>query len=214
MSNLTSEQKIDYISFAVDDLLAQAQNGILCFDVVFDEANYFDETHFEGKAFTTDGMNFYGYTKNEKANSPFGGSFGNVGNRLFAGTYIYDKGMTVMVIPFEESLFEIDDLTLNVTNRPNNEYMHGKSVLGLTRAKVDLIENIDEAGVTEIFKGFTELLAELTGRYPDIACDLIQKSQNQQEDKEMVEKLHERLKKYPVPRCFAEDGTASNGPAK
>ena len=210
MSNLTSEQKKDFISFAVVDLLGQATNGALLFDVAFDENFEGKMSHVEGKAFTTDGINFYGYMEDEK----YPASFASLNNRIFAGTYVDGKGMSVLMLPYNDILLKMSNrnLTLTATNRGNDEYMHGKSVFGLTRAKADLIENSTGDDVTKVMGKFVEMLAHMTREYPDKSYDLIQNGYNV--NIPYIEMVYDKFKNIPIPKCFADDGAPSNGPAK
>ena len=210
MSNLTSEQKIDFISFAVVDLLGQATNGALLFDVAFDESIFGQMEHVEGKAFTTDGINFFGYIEDKK----YPANFSSLNNRIFAGTYVDGKGMSVLMLPNNETLLKNSNrnLTLTATNRENDDYMHGKSIFGVTRAKADLIENSTGDDVTKVMGKFVEMLAHMTREYPDKTCDLIQNGYNV--NIPYIEMVYDKFKNIPIPKCFADDGAPSNGPAK
>ena len=210
MSNLTREQKKDYLKLAVVDLLGQATNGALLFDVAFDECFDGEITHSDGKAFTTDGINFFGYIDKE---GPSHRNFEYSDDRLFAGTYVDGKGMSISMLPFSDILLEIASfLDLTATNKPNNEYMHGKSPMGETRVKADFLENATEKDVSEVMGTFVEMLAHMTREYPDLAYDMIQKGQRC--DIPYIEMIYDKFKDIPVPKCFADDGAPSNGPAK
>ena len=210
MSNLTKEQKIDFISFAVVDLLGQATNGALLFDVAFDESIFGQMEHVEGKAFTTDGINFFGYVEDEK----YPADFPSLNNRIFAGTYVYDKGMSILTLPNNETLLKNSNrnLTLTATNRENDDYMHGKSIFGVTRVKADLVENATGEDVSKVMRTFFDRLAYMTSMYPDKSYDLIQNGYNV--NIPYIEMVYDKFKNMPIPKCFADDGAPSNGPAK
>ena len=210
MSNLTSEQKIECLKLAVVDLLGQATNGAFIFDVAFDENFEGKTTHSDGKAFTTDGINFFGYIDKE---GPSHRNFNFSNDRLFAGTYVDGKGMSISMLPFSDILLEFADyLVLTATNKPNNEYMHGKSPMGETRVKADFLENATEKDVSEVMGTFVEMFAHMTREYPDLAYDMFQKGLLH--DIPYIEMAYDKFKNRPIPKCFADDGVPSNGPAK
>ena len=210
MSNLTSEQKIDYISFAVVDLLGRAKNGALLFDVAFDENFEGKMSYVEGKAFTTDGINFFGYIEDKKVPA----NFSSLNNRLFSGTYVDGKGMSVLMLPNNETLLKNSNrnLTLTATNRENDDYMHGRSIFGTTRVKADLVENATGEDVSKVMRTFFDRLAYMTSMYPDKTYDLIQNGYNV--NIPYIEMAYDKFKNRPIPKCFADDGAPSNGPVK
>ena len=178
-------------------------SGILSYDVIFDENLYGHKTHLEGLAFSTNGKNIFGCIIDPENYN----DFTSMNNRIFAGTYTPDKGMSILFLPLFEPFLQMNDcdFNLNATTRNVDNRLHGKYDAGLVRIDIKRNDNLTQ---DQVISPYIEMLALLTARYSNKAVELVLKSVKQNENIALIDKIYEQFKDIPIPACFADDGAA------
>lgn len=207
MDNSLEEQKLNIVMNVVETITNNINySGALCYDVVIDENLYGNKSHLEGKAFSTDGINIFGYTKDPYNMSSVGADFVSLGNRIFAGTYVPGKGMSILLLPLYQPFLGEDDLdfNLNATTRKDNN-LHGKYDAGLVRVN---IKEDEQPTLETTVTPFIEMLAQVTSVCLDKAVEVSLKQIRKDENIALIDKIYEQFKDIPIPACFADDGAA------
>ena len=93
----------DIVYETVDALTMEAlDKGIVCYDVSFEEIDNGKNVQSSGKAFSIDGLNFFGFTQNEPEVLSQAKKMDYSKERVFAGSHIEGKGLSVVVMPFDK----------------------------------------------------------------------------------------------------------------
>lgn len=181
-------------------------NGSRRYNIVFDENQGGLSTRLEGLAFSTNGENFFGYVldKSTKSNAI---DFYSYENKVFAGTYIPNKGLSIIFLPLSDPFLNIKggDFNLNATTRNADNQLHGRYDLGLVRVNITRNDNLNQE---QIVRSFIDVLGQLTARYLDKAVELTYKALEQEDNIKLIDKIYEQFKDIPIPACFADDGAS------
>ena len=178
-------------------------NGVLSYDIVFDENLYGHKTHLEGVAFSTNGKNIFGCIRDPENYD----DFTSINNRIFAGTYTPDKGMSILFLPLYQPFLDNNhcDFNLNATIRDVDNRLHGKYDAGLVRVDIKRNDNLTQ---DQVISPYIEMLALLTAGYSNKAVELLLKCVMQNENLALIDKIYEQFKDIPIPSCFNDDGNA------
>ena len=184
-----------------------AQNGAEFFNITIEDQFNGEINSHSGKAFSTDGKNIYGFTYDD------GNPFKFFISRLFAGTYVKDKGISLYIVPFDDFFMQekITDTSLDASFRPNHTKMHGMFWNDL--ARVDVTPETGKVSVETHLKPFVdnwEFWKSVDEVYIDRFVALASKVDSQDANADFIEKLYEATKNENVPECFADDDSAPN----
>lgn len=155
-----------------------------------------------GKAFSTDGSNIFGFTVNdidpEKRIS-----------RIFAGTYVEGKGVTLYAVPIEKFFIQenIMDIDIDATNRPGHTKMHGRFWRACARVGItpENSGNLYESHI-QPFINSCNLWKDMDEKFTERFLLMTTKAYQQEMNKSLIDKFSEFAKDIPIPPCFADDG--------
>lgn len=207
MDESLEEQNMNIIINVVNAVTNDAyNNGVFSYDVVFDENLYGHKTHLEGVAFSTDGKNIFGCVRDPLNYSEENG-FTSLKNRIFAGSYVPDKGMSILFLPLYSPFLDNKncDFNLNATVRNADGRLHGKYDVGLVRVDINRNDNMPQ---NQALSYYIEMLAQLAAEYSNRAVEVSLKALYQDENVAMIDKIYEQFKDIPIPSCFNDDGNA------
>ncbi len=185
-----------------------AEEGANFFDVVIEEFVGGRIYKHHGKAFSTNGNNFFGfaYDDDNKAKQDLAQHGVIVANSVFAGSYVHGKGLSIYFLQNNEAYLNsgVNDFSLNATHRPGRRKLHGK--FWSFSSRVDIKPESGEITAETHLDPFIDLMAVLVHVYTDKTYALAAKGLSQEENVALIEKLYPKLQDAPILSVFADDG--------
>lgn len=209
MDMLTESEKLDVIRDCLINMKHNlAEKGAKFFNITIKEQYSDGMGSHSGKAFSTDGKNFYGFAFDD--NNPFKFYI----SRMFIGTYIKDKGIILNIIPFDEAFMreQIVDMPLTASARTGIDKMYGHFMN--IPVSVEVLPETEKISVETHLKPFVdnwEFWKSIDDIYLNRFFMSSLKADMSDYDKMNIEKSFELEKNAPIPEGFEDDGSAPEG---
>ena len=204
----------DIVYETVDALTMEAlDKDIVCYDVSFEEIDNGENVKSKGKAFSIDGLNFFGFTQDEIDTSLKSKKADYSKDRVFAGSYIQNKGLSIVVMPLDKLHMQsnMQDFELNGVYKAENQSTYGE-FMGKP-VKIILNQNKDQNS-EQILIDFFDMLAIITKNHPNKALLIVEKTLSQDSNVEIINRAVEENKSKAISEIFESEEPSSNGQSK
>ncbi len=203
---LTVSEKLGIIDNLLENIVFDiGHKGAKFYNITIEEELVDGISSHTGKAFSTDGVNIFGFTYDDN------GERSGIVSRLLSGTYIKDKGVSLYTIPFDAFFIQnnIMDTVVDATHRPDYTKMHGR--FWNTLARVTITPETDVIAAETHVQPFIDccnLWKDMDDEFTDRFMSLTTKAYQQDMNIAFINKLYDFAKDMPIPACFADDGVA------
>lgn len=196
----------DLVYETVDALTIEALNkGVVCYDVTFEETINGEKVLSNGKAFSINGVDFFGFTHDEPVDFSKGRDTNYSKEKVFAGSHIADKGFSVVVLPSDKLYMQsnMQDFELNGVYKAENQSFIGKF---MDKPVKVAIKQSGEESSEQVLIDYFDMLAIITKNHPNKALLMIEKIISQTENVEAINSAYENGKNKPAPSGLSGDG--------
>ena len=204
----------DIVYETVDALTMEAlDKDIVCYDVSFEEIVNGENVPSSGKAFSIDGLNFFGFTHNDAETSLKTKRADYSKDRVFAGSYIQDKGLSIVVMPLDKLHMQsnMQDFEFNGVYKAESQNVYGE-FMGKP-VKIVLNQNKDQNS-EQILIDYFDMLAIITKNHPNKALLIVEKILSQDSNVEIINRTVEEDKSKSISEIFESEEPSSNEQSK
>lgn len=205
-NKLSTSDKLQIINNLLENIIFTVTNkGAMFYNIVIEEELNVGTSKHIGKAFSTDGVNLFGFTYSQSEAN--GGAI----SRIFSGTYLKDKGISLYTIPLDKFFIDnnIMDADLDAICVPDYTKMHGR--FWNCCARVDVVPEVEEITAEKHIQPFIDtfnIWKDLDDNFTDRFLSLTTKAYQQDMNVAFIHKLNTIAKDIPIPSCFSDDGNA------